>query len=290
MKYVRKGEWLLLAIDNDYHLKTVNEFLNDFHMPSKEQNHLMQIGQILLNSKKTSGEMLMQKGDTFQVKAFEEKEIDFIPEETEAPLKVEYEDEFILIVNKPRDMLVHPDSKDKIGTLANMVAYYYQQENIQTTIRPIHRLDVETMGLVIFSKCEFIQPKLDWMLMTRKIKRHYYAFVVGEVYDDGVIEAPIGRDRHDAKKYRVSRDGKPALTRYKVIRNKRNFTLLECVLETGRTHQIRVHLASIKHPIVSDALYGEKYDFLPMGLQAYKVEFKHPITDSLVHVVQKCEF
>ena len=288
MKYVRKGEWLLLAIDNEYHLKTINEFLNSFHMPSKEQNHLMQIGKILLNSKKTSGEMLMQKGDTFQVKAFENKEVDFIADDL--PLEVEYEDEFILIVNKPRDMLVHPDSKEKNGTLANIVANYYLQHNIQTTVRPIHRLDMDTTGLVIFSKCDFIQPQLDWMLMAKKIKRHYYAFVVGEVYDDGIIDSPIGRDRHDAKKYRVSRDGKSALTHYKVIRNKRNFTLLECILDTGRTHQIRVHLASIKHPVVSDELYGEKYDFLPMGLQAYKVEFKHPITNDLVHVVQKCLF
>jgi len=288
MKHIRKGEWLLFAIDEQYHLKSVGEFLNDFKMPSKEQNHLTQIGKVLLNSKKTKAEMYMQKGDTLQIKAFENKEVDFIADEGE--LEVAYEDDYMLIVNKPRGILVHPDSKDKNGTLANLVANYYIQNGIQTTVRHIHRLDTETMGLVIFSKCEFIQPKLDWMLMTRRIKRHYYAFVVGEVKEDGTINSPIGRDRHDAKKYRVSPDGKPSTTHYKVIRNRKGFTLLECVLETGRTHQIRVHLASIKHPVVSDELYGEKYDFLPMGLQAYKIEMKHPLTDRLVHVVQKCEF
>lgn len=288
MRYLRQKDWLLLAVDQDHHLQRIEEFLNEFHIAKKDQTNMIEQKKILLNRRVVKMDTLMKKGDTLQIKAFEPLMIDFIAEE--GPLQVAYEDDFLLIVNKPRGIMVHPDAKDKTGTLANWVADYYQKHGIETTVRPIHRLDTDTTGLVIFSKCEFVQPMLDYMLMSKQIARHYYAFVAGEIHEDGTICAPIGRDRHDAKKYRVSKTGKAATTHYRVVRNRKNFTLLECVLETGRTHQIRVHLASIKHPIVADTLYGEPYDRLPMGLQAYKVIMKHPITKERIQVDLPCEF
>ena len=288
MQYVRQKDWLLMLCDKQHNLYRMKELLDEFCIPEKLQEEYMREKKILLNRRVVNAETLMQEKDTIQWKAFEEQEIDFIAEK--GNLEVVYEDDFLLIVNKPRGIMVHPDSKDKVGTLANWVAYYYQEKGIHTTVRPIHRLDTDTTGLVIFSKCTWLQPLLDKMLKEKKIKRHYYAFVEGVVNQDGKIEAPIGRDRHDAKKYRVSKTGKYALTHYRVVRSQKKFTLLECVLDTGRTHQIRVHLAHIGHPIVADTLYGEAYDRLEMGLQAYKVIFEHPVTKEKVQVEVPCVF
>lgn len=288
MEYVRQDDWLLMLCDKEHHLYRMKELLDEFCIPEKLQREYMQTKKILLNRKPVNGDTLLKEKDTIQWKAFEPQEIDFIAEKGD--LEVVYEDDFLLVVNKPRGIMVHPDCKDKMGTLANWVAGYYQEKGIQTTVRPIHRLDTDTMGLVIFSKCSWLQPLLDQMLKQKKIKRHYFAFVEGIVRSDGKIEAPIARDRHDAKKYRVSKTGKYALTHYRVVRHQKKFTLLECVLDTGRTHQIRVHLSYIGHPIVSDVLYGEHYDYLEMGLQAYKVIMTHPVSRKRVQIEVPCAF
>ena len=285
MKQKRFKEWLLLLIDEEYHLKTIEEFLSDF---CHRDVAYWCDGRILLNQHPVSGKTLLQKGDTLQVLAFPNEEVDY-PSDAAMP-EVEYEDDFVLVVNKPKGMIIYPSKKDGDGTLANLVAHYYREKDIHTTVRPLHRLDLDTTGLVLFSKSPFLQPKLDQMMRKKEIVREYYAFVEGRVEKDGTINRPIGKDRHDAKKMRVSKTGKEAITHFEVVRYQKKFTLLKCKLDTGRTHQIRVHLSSIGHPIVNDVLYGEKYDKLPFGLQAFRLTWENPITHKKQIVEIPCLF
>ena len=277
MEWIRQNEYMLVRINEEVAL---NEIVNLLNMGNTEK--LINTRKLQVERKKVDSEYVCQKGDTIRLHAFPEQEIDFIPEYH--PLHIVYEDDFLLVVDKPAGMLVHPDSKEGKGTLANAVAYYYEGQGLAISVRPLHRLDVETSGLVVFSKSPLLQPHFDNLLSEKKIDREYYAFVDG-YYRKGQrfsVELPIGRDRHDAKKRRVSQTGKWAKTNFECISSSReaNCSLVRCTLESGRTHQIRVHLEAHKHPIISDPLYGSRYEFVNrMALQAYKVSVESPLYD-----------
>ena len=191
-------------------------------------------------------------------------------------------DEYILVVNKPEGIIVHNET----NSLGNRVARYYFNNNLNIPIRHLHRLDNQTQGLVMYSKSTFFQPYLDFLLSNKMIKRYYKAIVMGNINENIIINEPIGRDRHNSKKYRVSKTGKSAVTKVSILKKKNNYTLLNCVLETGRTHQIRVHLQYKNLFIVNDELYGKKSkDFKSMGLYAYKLEWNDIITNKKKVVV-----
>ena len=200
------------------------------------------------------------------------------------PIDICYEDEIILIVNKPAYLLVHSDGTNTNHTLYNRVAYYYHQKNYPYKVRAIHRLDYETSGLVFFCKRTFFQPLFDQWLSEKKIHREYIAICQGILKNNQTIHKPIGRDRHDAKKMRISPSGKDACTHVKVLKHGKNQTYIECRLETGRTHQIRVHLASIGHPLLHDKLYG-KASKERMMLHATRLSFIHPFTNE-IHTIE----
>lgn len=198
---------------------------------------------------------------------------------------VHYEDDLCLVVNKPPQMLVHPDGVHQQDTLHNCVQAYYDTHHIQAPIRAIHRLDYETSGLVFYNKLPFFQGYFDDQLKQKKIDRIYLAWVTGLINAPLRIAKPIGRDRHDAKKMRVSPTGKPAYTEVIPLIHKGNATLVKCVLKTGRTHQIRVHLADAHHPLLSDPLYGKRDPGMERcALHAWQLRFIHPLSEEKITV------
>lgn len=202
------------------------------------------------------------------------------------PLDIIYEDEYLLVINKKSGMVVHPAPGNYEKTLVNALLYKYKLSNHQ--IRPgiVHRLDKDTSGLMLVAKDDDTHEKLSKLIKDKIVKRYYLALVEGTFnHQTGTIDAPIGRDLKNREKMTVtSLNSKQAITHFKVLERFLNHTLIECQLETGRTHQIRVHLSYINHPVVGDALYGKKIKNSDFGqlLHSYKIKFPHPQTNQLL--------
>ncbi|MBQ9377488.1 MAG: RluA family pseudouridine synthase [Schwartzia sp.] len=195
------------------------------------------------------------------------------------PLDIRYEDDALLIVNKPAPMLVHPLAKEQTGTLAGAVTYYYRSKGEPLIFHPMHRLDRNTTGLVLIAKLPHIQAMLtssDGLLAHRS----YLAVVRGRLpKPEGTISAPIRRKPGSLIEQEVHEDGKPAITEYRVLREGQDASLLELRPQTGRTHQLRVHLAFLGHPLLGDDLYGEKSDAINrQSLHAYRIDLTHPVS------------
>lgn len=208
------------------------------------------------------------------------------------PLDILYEDEDVLIVNKPKGMVVHPAAGHASGTLVNAVMYHCKDNlsGINGVLRPgiVHRIDRDTTGSLVICKNDIAHESIAAQLKIHSITRKYRAIVLGNLKDDeGVIDAPIGRSPKDRKKMAVVTNGKNAVTHYKVLKRMKGYTYIECQLETGRTHQIRVHMASIGHPLLGDEVYGSgKNSFHLQGqtLHAYVLGFLHPRTKEYLEV------
>ena len=207
-----------------------------------------------------------------------------VPQAEEIPLEILYEDADLAVVVKPRGMVVHPAAGHPDGTLVNaLLAKLDTLGGIGGELRPgiVHRLDKDTSGLMLVAKNDETQAELSRMLKDREIEKHYRALAEGRMKEpEGEIDAPIDRSRKDRKKMAVDPEGRPAVTRWKVLEEGRDCTLLDVRILTGRTHQIRVHLKSIHHPVCGDPLYGfEKGAKVPcLMLHAYSLEFRHPRT------------
>jgi 23S rRNA pseudouridine1911/1915/1917 synthase len=209
------------------------------------------------------------------------------------PLDILYEDSDIIIVNKPKGMVVHPAAGHYSGTLVNALLYHCGDSlsGIGGCMRPgiVHRIDMDTTGSVIACKNDRAHNRIAEQLKEHSITRRYRAICCGIIKEDGVIDQPVGRHPADRKKMAVNeKNGKRAVTHYHVLEQFRNYTYLECELETGRTHQIRVHLANMGHPLLGDALYGpgRKLPFSLQGqtLHAKILGFRHPSTDEYMEV------
>lgn len=217
---------------------------------------------------------------------FEETSENIIAENL--PINILYEDDFILIINKESNMVVHPTCLHQNHTLANAVQFYLENKNEHTKIRFVNRLDRDTTGIVIFAKSEYIQECLSKQMQENIFHKEYIAIVTGIVEKlEDTISFPIKRDETSIMLRKTAPDGESAITHYKVIKYLRNnTTLINYKLETGRTHQIRVHSKAIGHPILGDDLYGEKSQFINrQALHAYKIIFNHPITKQTLEII-----
>ncbi len=209
------------------------------------------------------------------------------------PLSVLYEDEDVLIVDKPKGMVVHPAPGHYSGTLVNAVLYHCkgQLSGINGVLRPgiVHRIDRDTTGSLVICKNDRSHREIAVQLKDHSMTRSYRAIVHGVLKtDEGTVDAPIGRDEKDRRRMAINdKNGKPAVTHYKVLKRFREYTYIECRLETGRTHQIRVHMTSIGHPLLGDEVYGSRrspFRLEGQTLHAYKLGFIHPVTQAYLEV------
>ena len=243
---------------------------------------LIKEGKVLVNDKVISANYLVKLNDQIQVNDELNYEMSVEPENI--PLDIVYEDDDLLVINKASGMVVHPAPGHYTNTLVNALLYRF---NITSgdKMRPgiVHRLDKDTSGLMLVAKNEETHEKLSKMIGNKEVERRYLAITTGVIKTDtGTIDAPIGRDQRNRLKMQVTDvNAKEAITHFKVLKRYKANTLIECILETGRTHQIRVHLAYINYPIVNDPLYGKEKNCTEFGqmLHSKSIRFNHPRTN-----------
>lgn len=240
---------------------------------------------VLVNNELKKASYSVKEGDQILVKLPEPKKLELVPQNL--PIDIIYQDEYLAVVNKPQGMVVHPAPGNYDKTLVNALLYHLDKlSSINGVIRPgiVHRLDKDTSGLLVVAKSDAAHRSLSNQLKTHSVKREYIALVHFNLKDDnGTIDAPIGRDLKDRKRMAVIyKNSKDAITHYKVLKRYNKYTLLSVKLETGRTHQIRVHFSNINHPIVGDPVYSKinnEFKIERQLLHSKRLKFMHPITN-----------
>ncbi len=263
--------------------KACSEIFSDYSRSQIKQ--LLDGGNITVNGKTEKAKYKVKSGDVIRLEEPETKTLELRPENI--PLDIVYEDDDVIVINKPQGMVVHPAPGHNEHTLVNALLYHCPLSTINGTFRPgiVHRIDKDTSGLLMVAKNDKAHRSLAKQLKDKTNIREYVALVHGRIAEDeGTINAPIGRSLKDRKKQAVVKDGRNAVTHFEVLKRYRDYTLVKCILETGRTHQIRVHMKYIGHPLVGDPLYGPKKTIKGNGqfLHAGKLGFVHPTTGKLL--------
>ena len=278
----------------------VDEFDNirlDSYISSKDKDlsratiqKLLENNNITVNDEVKKNSYKVRKGDIIKIDIPEPKESGLVAQDI--PIEIVYEDSDIIVVNKPKGMVVHPANGNPDGTLVNAIMNICKDSlsGIGGEIRPgiVHRLDKNTSGLLIVAKNDNAHIKMSEQIKNREVKKIYIALVRGVIAEDeATINMPIARSKKDRKKMAVDKDGKEAITHFKVLKRYDKYTLLEIKIDTGRTHQITVHMSQIGHPVVGDDVYSNgKNEFGVEGqmLHARSLDFKHPITGKEIHL------
>lgn len=268
-------------IDKEHDGMLIRDYLREVHAFSRRILTSIKFdgGQILVNG--------LPKMVTYRLKVDDQLKVCFPPEKKgyymqpeELPLEVVYEDEYIIVLNKGSGIATIPSSHNPSGTIANGLLYYYEQHNIQSTIHVVTRLDRNTSGILLIAKNRYIHSLLSNLIAAGKIKRKYKAIIEGQLeHKKDTIMANIGRKKDSIIERAVVEDGKRAVTHYEVIHTTEHHTLVDIELETGRTHQIRVHFSHIGHSLAGDNLYGGSTNLIDrQALHCYAISFEHPIT------------
>lgn len=243
---------------------------------------LIKEGQVLVNGKVISSSFKVKEGDIVWLDDVQNEEVDVTPEEMD--LDIVYEDEYLAVINKKSGIVVHPAVGNYSHTLVNGLMHHFNNISKVGTIRPgiVHRLDKDTSGLMVVAKNDLVHDKLSNMIKEKQVERKYLALVWGTIkHEKGTIDAPIGRDLNNRQKYAVTDiNSKDSITHFKVLERFKDVTLIECKLDTGRTHQIRVHMEYIGYPVVNDPVYGKRKIINDFGqmLHSKSIRFVHPVT------------
>ena len=264
----------------------IDKYLIDkLDMSRSKIQKLSDNGNILVNGSIVKSSYTLKIDDVVNVDDDYEWEVDIVPENI--PLDIVYEDEYLLVVNKPSGMVVHPAPGNYSKTLVNALMHHCNENlsSVNGSIRPgiVHRIDADTSGLLLVAKNDEVHNHLAKQIESKSVKREYIALVHGVINEDSAtIDAPIGRDKDNRKKMAVTiENSKEAITHLYVLERLKNATLIKCVVETGRTHQIRVHVNYINHPIVNDPVYGrrkQENESFGQMLHAKSIGFVHPVT------------
>ena len=273
--------------------KNLNKYSNikevlkaEFSMSDRLLLRLKKSDKIYLNGNVTSVNHTVSENDLIECYLdYAEDSSNIIP--TKMPINIIYEDEAFLIVNKPAGIPVHPSMDHYTDSLSNGIAFYFSKIGLKKKIRPVNRIDKDTSGIVIFAKNEYIQECLIQQMKSKQFVKKYIAVINGNLDNlKGTISAPIARKEGSIIERCVNENGNIAITHYKVLKRTATYDIVECILETGRTHQIRVHFAHIGHSLLGDTLYGTHSDLIKrQALHSYEVNFIHPITKQNVKYI-----
>lgn len=268
---------------NDSYINVLDILKNEFLLSARLITKLKQSNNIFFNEEITYTKKLVCANDVVSVL------IDFVEDNsnivaTNIPLDIIYEDEYLLAINKPANMPVHPSMLHYEETLSNAVKYYFDTLNLKRKIRIVNRLDKDTSGIVIFAKNEYIQECLIKQMKTKEFKKEYLAIVTGYLQKKSdTLCFPISRKEGSIIERTVNPNGDIAITHYNILKEQNNLSLVHVFLETGRTHQIRVHFSHINHPILGDTLYGTPSPLINrQALHSYKITFLHPISKQVL--------
>ena len=266
------------VVDNE-NLRIDTYLSNELDISRSKIQKLIKEEKVLVNNKVISNNYKVKLDDEIIVD--DDLDFDISVEPKDIPLDIIYEDNYLMIINKPSGMVVHPAPGHYDDTMVNALLFYLNKGTTKN-IRPgiVHRLDKDTSGLMVVAKDEKTMELLGDLMSKHEIHRHYLAIVDGVISENtATIDAPIGRDPNDRQKMTVTDvNGKEAITNIKVLERFEKNTYIECILETGRTHQIRVHMKYINHPVTNDPVYGKASDEFGQMLHSYSIEFIHPIT------------
>ncbi|MBP1933972.1 tRNA pseudouridine32 synthase/23S rRNA pseudouridine746 synthase/23S rRNA pseudouridine1911/1915/1917 synthase [Ammoniphilus resinae] len=287
-KPVIRGKWLELTLNEVHQGKTVEAILKeDLALSGRMIQRLTRQKGLFLNRKAPFLKKKGKKGDVLRVLIGDREEGGLTPENI--PIDITYEDHEVLVINKQPGLIVHPIKPDQQGTLANGIAFYLASKGTPGKVRPVHRLDKDTSGLILIAKNSYIHHLLDKQLRENVIHREYLVLVKGKLADQqGTIREPIGQDPENPVKRKVVSTGEEAITHFQVEKEFAECSLLRVRLETGRTHQIRVHFNHIGHPVLGDTLYGNPHPHIRrQALHAYQLQFVHPLREELMSFTEE---
>ena len=275
------------TVTNDCKYLNINQILvNEFNISARLRSKLIRLRCIYKNSAVADTRDYVSTGDIITISFdYNEDNSNIVP--TKMALDIIYEDSWLIVVNKPAGIPVHPSILHYTDSLSNGLCYYFNSIGLNKKIRPVNRLDLNTSGLVVFAKCEYVQEQLSFQMQNDRFKKEYICLVSGLLEKkSGIINLPIARKPGSIIERCIDKNGQPSITEFTVLKEFDEYSLVKCILKTGRTHQIRVHFSYIGNPLLGDSLYGSSSTLITrQALHSYTIGFIHPINHKSLNFI-----